>query len=115
MTLWMQGSMTMGALHLPPSWCAFSGLKDLERTGITRLDRLECLFGQVILAWASCLWVGIWLQAHGPIKGKAHGRSAMSLVQYGAEQMGHALRWNLPEFPILIRLLSTPFHAPRAV
>jgi hypothetical protein len=96
----------------------FASLKvrgfDLERTGITRPDRLERLFGLVILAWVSCLRVGVWLQAQIPIKVKAHGRSAMSLVRYGAEQLGHALRWNLPGFSALIRLLSTPFHAPGA-
>ncbi|MDP9766416.1 hypothetical protein QO006_003883, partial [Deinococcus enclensis] len=60
----------------------------------------------------SCLRVGVWLQAHVPIKVKAHGRSAMSLVRYGAEQLCHALRWNLLGLPELIKLLSTPFHAP---
>ncbi len=94
----------------------FASLKvrgfDLERTGITRPGRLEHLFGLVILAWVSCLRVGVWLQLRVPIKVKAHGRSAMSLVRYGAEQLGHALRWSLPKSPELIRLLSTPFHAP---
>ena len=98
--------------------CTFASLKvrgfDLERTGITRPDRLERLFGLVILAWVSCLRVGVWLQGHLPIKVKAHGRSAMSLVRYGAEQLCHALRWALPELPELIRLLSTLFHAPGA-
>jgi|GEM_PF-3585797 hypothetical protein len=98
--------------------CTFASLKvrgfDLERTGITRPDRLERLFGLVILAWVSCLRVGIWLQGHLPIKVKAHGRSAMSLVRYGTEQLCHALRWALPELPELIRLPSTPFHAPGA-
>lgn len=98
--------------------CTFASLKvrgfDLERTGITRPDRLERLFGLVVLAWLSCLRVGVWLQAHVPIKVKAHGRSAMSLVRYGAERLCHALRWNLPELPELIRLVSTPFPAPGA-
>ena len=92
----------------------FASLKvrgfDLERTGITQSDRLERLFGLVILAWVSCLRVGVWLQAHVPIKVKAHGRPAMSLVRYGAEQLCHALRWGLPELHELIRLLSTPFR-----
>ena len=84
------------------------------RTGITQPDRLERLFGLVILAWVSCLRVGVWRQAQVPIKVKAHGRSAMSLVRYGAEQLCNALRWNLPDLPALIRLLSTPFQAPVA-
>ncbi len=79
---------------------------------MTRPDRLERLFGLVILAWVSCLQVGVWLQAQVPIKVKAHGRSAMSLVRYGAERLCNALRWGLPELSGLIRLLSTPFHAP---
>ena len=98
--------------------CTFGSVKsrgfDLERTGITRPDRLERLFGRVVLAWVSCLRVGVWHQAQVPIKVKAHGRSAMSLVRYGAEQLCNALRWNLPGLPELIRLLSMPFHAPDA-
>lgn len=47
--------------------CTFSSLKsrgfDLERTGITDPQRLERLFGLLILAWVSCLRVGIWLDA----------------------------------------------------
>ncbi|MFC6665183.1 transposase [Deinococcus radiopugnans] len=98
--------------------CTFASLKirgfDLERTGITQPDRFERLFGLVILAWVSCLRVGVWCQTQLPIKVKAHGRAAMSLVRYGAEQLCHALRWNLPELPELVRLLSTPFHASGA-
>ena len=98
--------------------CTFASLKvrgfDLERTGITRPERLERLFGLVILAWVSCLRVGVWLQAQRPIKVKAHGRAAMSLVRYGAERLCNALRWDLPESGELIRRLATPFHAPGA-
>jgi transposase len=43
--------------------CTFASLKtrgfDLERTGITQPHRLERLFGLVILAWVSCLRVGV--------------------------------------------------------
>ncbi|GGL78542.1 hypothetical protein GCM10010840_15500 [Deinococcus aerolatus] len=78
------------------------------------LARTGRLFGLVVLAWVSCLRVGMWLQAQVPVKVKAHGKTAMSLVRYGAERLGHALRWGLPELPALIRLLSTPFHAPGA-
>ncbi len=63
----------------------------LERTSITRPDRLERLFELVILAWVSCLRVDVWLHAHVPIKVKAHGRPTMSLLRDGAEQ------WKLPE------------------
>lgn len=41
--------------------------------GITRPDRLERLFGLVILAWVRCLRVGVWLHAHVPVKVKADG------------------------------------------
>nr|WP_235910614.1 IS4 family transposase [Deinococcus kurensis] len=98
--------------------CTFGSVKsrgfDLERTGITCPDRLERLFGLVVMAWVSCLRVGVWHQAQVPIMVKAHGRSAMSLVRYGAEQLCNALRWNLTGLPELIRLLSMPFHAPDA-
>ncbi len=75
--------------------CTFSSLKvhgfDVERTGSTRPDRLERLFGLVILAWVSCLRVGVWLQMHCPGKVKAHGRAVMSLVRYDAERLCNAL------------------------
>ncbi|UBV44350.1 hypothetical protein LAJ19_14375 (plasmid) [Deinococcus taeanensis] len=81
--------------------CTFTSLKvggfDLERTVITQPDRLERLFGLVILAWVSCLRVGVWRQAERPITVKTHGRTAMSLVRYGAEQLCHALCWERPE------------------
>ncbi|GGL95591.1 hypothetical protein GCM10010840_37040 [Deinococcus aerolatus] len=97
----------------------FASLKvrgfDLERTGITRPERLERLFGLVILAWVSCLRVGVWLQAQGPVKVKAHGRAAISLVRYGVERLCNALRWMLPELPCLIKLLRTPFPMPDGV
>ncbi|GGS11308.1 hypothetical protein GCM10008960_41610 [Deinococcus sedimenti] len=67
-----------------PRWsmeCTFASLEvrgfDLERTGIIHSDRLERVFGLVTLGWASCLRIGVWLQAQVPIKVKAHARSAM--------------------------------------
>lgn len=99
--------------------CTFASIKvrgfDLERTGITQPTRLERLFGLVILAWVSCLRVGVWLHAQVPVKVKAHGRSAMSLVRYGAERLCNALRWMLPESACLIKLLRTPFPMPDRV
>ena len=98
--------------------CTFSSLKsrgfDLERTGITNQKRLERLFGLVILAWVSCLRVGVWLNTWKPIKVLAHGRKAVSLVRYGSERLRHALRWGLNELPSLLTLLTTPFLAPGA-
>ena len=93
--------------------CTFASLKvrgfDLERTSITQPTRLERLFGLVILAWVSCLRVGMWLHAQVPVKVKAHSRSAMSLVRYGAERLCKVVRWMLPKLPCLIKLLRTPF------
>ena len=80
-----------------PSPASRSVGSSLLRTGITPPDRLERLSGLLILAWVNCLRVGVWRHAQLPIKAKAHGRPAMSLVRYGAEQLCHALRWNLPE------------------
>lgn len=98
--------------------CTFSSLKsrgfDLERTGITDPQRFERLFGLLILAWVSCLRVGIWLEAQKPIKVLAHGRKAVSLIRAGAERFRHALRWGLDELPDLLTLLTTPFLAPGA-
>ncbi|WP_373290519.1 transposase [Deinococcus aerophilus] len=98
--------------------CTFESLKvrsfDLERTGITRPNRLERLCSLMILARLSCLRGSVWLHAQVPIRVKAHGRAAMSLMRYGAERLCHALRWNQPKLPALIRLPSTPFHAPGA-
>ncbi|MBB6017428.1 hypothetical protein HNQ04_002693 [Deinococcus radiopugnans ATCC 19172] len=39
----------------------------------------------------------------------------MSLVRYGAERLGHALRWMLPELPCLLKLLRTSFAMPDGV
>lgn len=55
---------------------------------LTGLDQSECLFERVILAWFIGLRVGMWLQVQVPVKIKGRGRSAMTLVKYGA-----ARRW----------------------
>lgn len=68
----------------------------------------------LILAWVSCLRVGIWLDAQKPIKVLAHGRKAVSLIRAGVERFRHALRWGLDELPDLLILLTTPFSAPGA-
>ena len=98
--------------------CTFSSLKsrgfDLERTGITVPQRLERLFGLVVLAWVSCLRVGVWLDGLKPIKTLKHGRKAMSLPRYGGRFLRNALRWRSDELSQFIRLLMTPFSAPGA-
>jgi hypothetical protein len=38
----------------------------------------------------------------------------MGLLRYGAEQLCNALKWELPELPELVGLLSTPLHVPGA-
>jgi len=83
---------------------------DLECTGITQAARLERLFGLVILAWVSCLRIGIWLARQRPIKVKGHGQKALSLVRYGAEILVNVLRWNSGGFstPIATSIQSFP-------
>ncbi|UQN08326.1 transposase [Deinococcus sp. QL22] len=65
--------------------CTFASLKvrgvDVERTGITRPERLERLFGLVILAWVSCLRVSVWIHTQLKVKVKAQGRAALGLVR----------------------------------
>lgn len=96
--------------------CTFSSLKsrgfDLERTGITQAERLERLFGLVILAWLFCLQTGVWLSAVKPIKVLKHGRKAVSYVQLGCQRLQNALRWHPEELVTFLRLLTRPFLAP---
>lgn len=87
--------------------CTFSSIKsrgfDLERTGMTHPNALERLFGIVVLAWLNCLQIGVWRSQERPIRRLKNGRHAMSLVQYGAQLLIHAIRWE-PD------LLHTLFH-----
>jgi Transposase DDE domain len=98
--------------------CTVASLKtrgfDLERTGVTQSARRERLFGLVILAWVSCLRVGVWLDAVQPMVVKRHGRKAVSVVHDGAERLTNALRWRPDELGQLLRLITTPFPAPGA-
>ncbi len=92
--------------------CTFSSLKsrgfDLERTGMSDPPALERLFGFVVLAWLSCLQVGVWRSGHKPIKTLKHGRKAISLPAYGAQYLIHALRWGHDSLPALLILLTQP-------
>lgn len=96
--------------------CTFGSVKsggfDLERTGSTRQGPLECLFGLVILAWLSCLRIGVWLADVKPIKVLKHGRKAVSFVQHGCERFQNALRWQTGELMTFLGLLTRPFPAP---
>ena len=98
--------------------CTFSSMKsrgfDLERSAITIADRLERLFGLVTLAWVCCLRVGVWMNACKPIPIKAHGRRALSVVQYGWQYLAQALRWNPTQADTYFSLLRQPFPSPSA-
>lgn len=98
--------------------CTFSSMKsrgfDLEASTMVEPDRLERLFGLVTLAWVCCLKVGIWRSVEQPIPVKAHGRRAMSIVRYGAELLGIALRWSWTSTGTYFALLMQPFSAPGA-
>ena len=92
--------------------CTFGSLKsrgfDLERTGMSDPSALERLFGFVVLAWLSCLQVGVWRAQHKPIKTLKHGRKAISLPAYGAQYLIDALRWGHETLPTLLILLTQP-------
>ncbi|WP_439823019.1 IS4 family transposase [Deinococcus marmoris] len=98
--------------------CTFSSMKsrgfDLERSAVTHADRLERLFGLVTLAWVCCLRVGVWMNASKPIPVKAHGRRAVSVVQYGWQYLARALRWDHPQAELYFGLLNQPFSASSA-
>ena len=81
-------------------------------SGITRPERLERLFGLVILAWLSCLRMGVWLAEVKPIKVLEHGRKAVGFVQHGCERFQNALRWQTGELATFLSLLTRPFPAP---
>lgn len=97
--------------------CTFGSFKsrgfDLERTGITRPERFERLFGLVILAWLSCLRIGVWLAEVKPIKVLKHDRKAVSFVQHGCERFQNALRWQTDELVTFLSLLTRLVPAPR--
>lgn len=97
--------------------CTFSSLKsrgfDLERTAVTDPQRLERLFGLVVLAWLACLQVGVWRAEQQPIKVLKHGRKAMSLIRYGGEHIINALRWDSASLPALFSLLTRPLRPLR--
>lgn len=92
--------------------CTFSSLKsrgfDLERTAMTDPVALERLFGFVVLAWLSCLQIGVYRAGERPIRRLKHGRCSMSLVQYGAQLFIHALRWEQNLLFTLFSQLTRP-------
>lgn len=92
--------------------CTLSSIKsrgyDLERTGMTDPAALERLFGIVILAWLSCLQIGVYCARERPIRRLKHGRLAMSLVQYGAQFLIHAIRWDESLIHTLFKQLTCP-------
>lgn len=79
---------------------------------MTQPKRLETLFGPVILAWLSCLEIGIWLNGIQPVKVLAHGRKAMSLVRSGGDSLQNAFRWDPKGFSQFLEVLRQPIPAP---
>lgn len=92
--------------------CTFGSIKsrgfDLERTGMTDPAALERLFGIVILAWLSCLQIGVYRARERPIRQLAHGRLAMSLIQYAAQFLVDAIRWQECTVQTLFKQLTRP-------
>ncbi len=68
----------------------------------------------MILAWAGCLRIGVWVAERRPIPVKVHGRKTVSLVRYGAESQTNALRWHQDVLKEMLAVLVSPFPAPGA-
>ena len=101
-----------------PRWsieCTFSNMKtrgfDLERSAMVIAERLEQLFGLVTLAWVCCLRVGVWRNALKPIPLKSLGRLAVSVVNYGWEDLAQAIRWEETLAETYFGLSRHPFPA----
>lgn len=56
---------------------------DIEKTHLTKLDRLEKLILLVMIAFVWCYIVGKHLHQIKPIKVKKHGRKAITIFKYG--------------------------------
>ena len=98
--------------------CTFSSMKtrgfDLEHSAMVIAKRLERLFGLVRLAWVCCLKADVWRNALKPVLFKSHGRPAVSVANYGWEDLAQAIRWEKTLAETYFNLLRLPFPAPGA-
>jgi hypothetical protein len=64
---------------------------DIEKTHLTKLDRIEKLILLVMIAFVWCYKVGIYLHQLIPIKIKKHGRKAITIFKYGLNYIANKL------------------------
>jgi len=62
---------------------------DIEKTHLTKLDRLEKLILLVMIAFVWCYIVGIYLHQIKPITIKKHGRKAITIFKYGLNHIAN--------------------------
>jgi len=64
---------------------------DIEKTHLTKIDRIEKLVLLIMIAFVWCYKVGIYLHKIKPIKIKKHGRKAISIFKYGLNYISNCL------------------------
>jgi len=64
---------------------------DIEKTHLTKLDRIEKLVLLIMIAFVWCYKVGIHLHQLNPIKIKKHGRKAITIFKYGLNYIANCL------------------------
>lgn len=80
---------------------------DIEKTHLQDIDRIEKLILLVMIAFAWCYKIGIYLHEIKPITIKKHGRKAKSIFKYGLNHLANALLNSVNESVMgLIQFLS---------
>lgn len=64
---------------------------DIEKTHLTKIERIEKLVLLVMIAFVWCYKVGIYLHKLKPIKVKKHGRKAKSIFKNGLDHVANCL------------------------
>jgi hypothetical protein len=80
---------------------------DIEKTHLTKPDRIEKLILLLMIAFVWCYKVGIHLHQLKPIKIKKHGRKAITIFKYGLNYIANYLLNALNQIDInIMRFLS---------
>lgn len=80
---------------------------DIEKTHLTKIERIEKLVLLVMIAFVWCYKVGIYMHKLKSIKVKKHGRKAKSIFKYGLDYIANALLNSVNQnFMELTRFLS---------
>ncbi len=64
---------------------------DVEKTHLTKINRIEKLVLLIIIAFVWCYKVGIHLHKIKPIKIRKHGRKAITIFKYGVNYITNCL------------------------